>query len=148
MAGEFFYGAGNENTQCEHCSSQRYLSSLRPRERPCLLRYSVALAEKKCHYFDIFSLASPFEFASRFHKKKSPKREFFYGAGNENRTRIKSLGSSRSTIELCPQKQHKNTPLLQIIKQNFCFVPVFCLLPEAKLFILPTSDNEVNKYGC
>ncbi len=73
---------------------------------------------------------------------------FFYGAGNENRTRIKSLGSSRSTIELCPQKQHKNTPLLQIIKQNFYFVPVFCLLPEAKLFILPTSDNEVNRYGC
>ena len=27
-----------------------------------------------------------------------------YGAGNGNRTRIKSLGSSHSTIELYPQK--------------------------------------------
>ena len=28
---------------------------------------------------------------------------FFIGAGNGNRTRIKSLGSSHSTIELYPQ---------------------------------------------
>ncbi len=51
------------------------------------------------------------------HNKKRPQRAIFKnGAGNENRTRIKSLGSSRSTIELCPQKQDKNTPVIQIIK--------------------------------
>ena len=76
MAGEFFYGAGNENTQCKHCSS---------------LRYSVALAEKKCHYFDIFSLASPFEFASRFHKKNPQKGNFFM----ERATRIRNVNIAR-----------------------------------------------------
>ena len=45
------------------------------------------------------------------HKKFPLIEGIFYGAGNGNRSRIKSLGSSRSTIELYPQKQKQYTLL-------------------------------------
>ena len=50
------------------------------------------------------------------------KGSFFNGADNGNRTRIKSLGSSRSTIELYPQSKENIHPKVKESIQIFTFI--------------------------
>ena len=69
---------------------------------PCSIRCYKEFAEIKTT-FVVFILSTPLVFDFRYfflHKKSTPKGAVFVGASNGNRTRILSLGSSHSTIEL------------------------------------------------
>lgn len=66
--------------------------------------------DKKIIFFIIFCLCPKFDDDP---KQKSPSRGLlFVGAGNGDRTRVLSLGSSRSTIELYPHAYMNNPNIL------------------------------------
>ena len=115
----------------------------------------------QCSFHCAHSLCSPAYFRPPFACSQTRSCEFAslkigadfqFGAGNENRTRIKSLGSSRSTIELYPHRMGNLLHHLKIIiNQNFikltgekyilsgCSILLICACCSAQIFQI--TDN-------